>query len=819
MRKEGPTVRSDASPVSPTARLRCPAWTYRSLEFDPVLRHIAGWAGFYGRRYLRRLRPLADRRAIRRRQAVLREVLAVYERAGRPTLRFLPDLRAIARTVRLEGACLTPEELWTAVAFFDQVDALVRALRPYRADMPHVARWLDGLPTMAEFRSRVRAILTPSGEVLETATPELQRISRSWRQLREQIEHRLKALIGRPDYAPAVQEPILTQREHRWVLLVKADQQSRIPGIVLGTSGSGASVYLEPLEVVELNNRYVLLEEERRAEVQRVLRQLTDELRAVSDWPRLFQRLARLDALLAMSAYAQAYDATVPTVEDTDRLVLRRARHPLLSIQARTRRQTVVPLDLEMDERAKVLIITGPNAGGKTVALKTVGLIVLMAQAGLPVPTDEGTVLPCFSHVMADIGDQQDLAQNLSTFASHVRRLVPMLTTPVRRGLFLIDELGTGTDPAEGAALGTAVLEYLRRQPGKVLVVTHLTPIKWMALREADIMTASMEFAPETLAPTFRLIPHALGASHALDIARKYGLPETILEEAYRALDPSHLQWMELVRRLEETQHAVEQERAAMERERQEQAQRYQALLQQLEQTRTALTQEWQAWKQRVQRWWEDRQQEWLAFLHEVQDSTVRQALRERFQAIRRRFLQEEADVLRPPSNLETGRPADWSPGMAVRLRGSPSTTGTLESIDSDRTMAVVQFRGKRMQVPLSWLEPAPSEPVPSADLSPEAVDRLAVTPSADREVYLLGLHIPEALDRLDQALDRAYRQGLPRLRVIHGYRPGRLKQAVLEHLRHHPMVERLEPAPPQEGGPGATIVWVGGNEGKGGEQ
>jgi len=788
--------------------LACPAGTYRSLEYGAVLRHIAGWAGFYGRRYLRRLRPLADRRRIRRRQVVLEEILRAYERAGRPSLRFLPDLRPIVRTVRLEGACLTPEELWTAVAFFDQVDALVRAFRPYRAEMPHVARWLDGLPTMAEFRSRVRAVLTPGGEVLETATPELQRISRAWRQLREQIEQRLKAFLGKPDYAAAIQDPILTQREHRWVLLVKADQQHRVPGIVLGTSGSGASVYLEPLEVVELNNRYVLLEEERRAEVQRVLRQLTDGLRAVSDWPRLFRRLARLDALLAMAAYARAYQATVPRVEATERLVLDQARHPLLAIQARTRRQTVVPLDLEIDDRAKVLIITGPNAGGKTVALKTVGLTVLMAQAGLPVPAGPGTRLPCFSHVMADIGDQQDLAQNLSTFASHVRRLIPMLTTPVRRGLFLIDELGTGTDPAEGAALGMAVLKHLRRQPGKVLVVTHLTSIKLMALQEADVITASMEFAPETLAPTFRLIPHAFGASHALDIARRYGLPEAILEEAYRALDPTHLQWMELVRRLEEAQQAVEAQRAALERERQEQTRRYQALLQELEQARAALTQEWQAWKQQVQRWWEERQQEWLAFLHEIQDPAVRQALRERFQAVRRRFLQEAAAVLRPPPTLTAGRPADWSPGMAVRLRYA-STTGTLEAVDPERAVAVVRFRDKRLQVPLAWLEPTPGGSPPSAAPVPDDVNRLTTASPAEREVYLLGFHVPDALDRLDQALDRAYRQGLRRVRVIHGYRPGRLKQAVLEHLRHHPMVERLEPAPPQEGGPGATIVFL----------
>ncbi|MCS7313368.1 MAG: Smr/MutS family protein, partial [Acidobacteria bacterium] len=740
------------------------------------------------------------------RQIVLQEILQTYERAGRPTLRFLPDLRAIVRTVRLEGACLTPEELWTAVAFFDQVDALVRAFRPHRTQMPHIARWLDSLPTMAEFRSRVRAALTPSGEVLETATPGLQRISQSWRQLRAQIEHRLRVLIERPDSASAIQEPILTQREHRWVLLVKADQQHRIPGIVLGTSGSGASVYLEPLEVVELNNRYVLLEEERRAEVQRVLRQLTNDLRAVSNWSRLFGRLARLDALLAMAAYAQAYEATVPCVEATDRLVLDRARHPLLAIQARTRRQAVVPLDLEMDDRAKVLIITGPNAGGKTVVLKTVGLMVLMAQAGLPVPAGAGTRLPCFSHVMADIGDQQDLAQNLSTFASHVRRLIPMLTTPVRRGLFLIDELGTGTDPAEGAALGAAVLKHLRGQPGKILVVTHLTSIKLMAFQETDIITASMEFAPETLAPTFRLIPHAFGASHALDIARRYGLPEVILEEAYRALDPNHLRWMELVHRLEAAQRAVEAQRVALEREQQEQAQRYQARLQQLEQVQAGLMQEWLTWKQRVQQWWEERQQAWLAFLHEVQDPAVRQALRQRFQTVRRQFLQEAADVLRIPPPLAAGRPADWSPGMAVRLRNA-STTGTLEAVDAQRAVAVVRFRDKRLQVPLAWLEPTSGDSPPPAAPTPEDINRM--TPPADREVYLLGLHVPDALDRLDQALDRAYRQGLRRLRVIHGYRPGRLKQAVLEHLRHHPMVERFEPAPPQEGGPGATIVFL----------
>ena len=786
-------------------RLRTSPGTLRSLEYTTVLRHIAGRAGFYGRHYLRRLVPRRDLRWIRRRLRTVAAIVDVYDEAGRPSLRYLPDVRALARRASIADAWLTPQELWTMVTFFDTIAGVVQAFRPHRTLPRRIYARIIQLPTLDDFRKRVRAVLTPEGEVLDDATPTLRRIAREWRQLRRQIDQRLRTLMERPEYAPAIQDCIRTQREHRWVLLVRADQQHRIPGIVHGTSGSGASVYLEPLELVEWNNRYVILEEQRREEIHRILQELTGHLRQIPSWARLFRSLAWLDALLAIAAFAHTYDCRIPEVRDADVLELRRARHPILVMQAHRSGSTVVPLDITMQPSEKVLIITGPNAGGKTVALKTVGLLTVMAHAGLPIPAAPDTVVPLFSHVMADIGDRQDILQNLSTFASHMRRIVPMLTTPVHRGLYLIDELGTGTDPMEGAALGMAILHHLRRRPGKVIAVTHLTPIKMMAMDCPDVVTASMEFAPDTLEPTFRLIPHALGASHALQIARRLGMPDTVLREAEQTLDPQYRRWLDVIRQLEQTQHQFEVRLQEIERQRTEMEAALARKQYELEQTRTALIKEWEDWKRKVQTWWDNAQQRWHRLLQTVEDPELRQHLREQFRTFARAFREQQSTQLRPPEILEQADTSgEWQPGQTVRLRTS-STTGVIERIDSQRNLAIVQIAGKRMHVPLSWLQPAPASRNAS-ETSPPVASPETAAPST---IHLLGLHIPEALDQLDRMLDRAMRAGLHRICVIHGYRPGRLKQAVLQHLRRHALVDRLEPAAPHEGGPGATIVYL----------
>ncbi len=787
------------------ARLCTSPGTLRSLEYTTVLRHIAGWAGFYGRRYLRRLVPRSDLRWIRRRLRAVAAIMDVYEQAGRPSLRYLPDVRALARRASIADAWLTPQELWTMVTFFATIAAVVQAFRPHRTLPRGIYHRIVRLPTLDDFRQRVRSVITPEGEILDDASPTLRRIAREWRQLRRQIDQKLRALMERPEYAPAIQDCIRTQREHRWVLLVRADQQHRIPGIVHGTSGSGASVYLEPLELVEWNNRYVILEEQRREEIHRILQELTGHLRQIPSWGRLFRRLAWLDALLAIAAFAYTYDCQIPEVRDADVLEPRRARHPILVIQARRSGSTVVPLDLTMRSSEKVLIITGPNAGGKTVALKTVGLLTVMAHAGLPIPAASDTVIPLCSHVMADIGDRQDILQNLSTFASHMRRIVPMLTTDVRRGLYLIDELGTGTDPVEGAALGIAILHHLRQRPGKVIAVTHLTPIKMMAMDHPDVVTASMEFAPDTLEPTFRLIPHALGASHALQIARRLGMPDTVLREAEQTFDPQYRRWLDVIRQLEQTQHQFEVRLREVERQRAEMEAAFAKKQHELEQYRTALVKEWEAWKRRVQTWWDTEQQRWQQLLQTVEDPRLRQHLREQFRAFTRTFREQQRAQLRPPEALEQADISeDWQPGQTVRLRTS-STTGVIERIDRQRNLAVVQIAGKRMHVPLSWLQSAPA----GSPTSETALSTTLPETSAVSTIHLLGLHIPEALDQLDRMLDRAMRAGLHRVCVIHGYRPGRLKRAVLQYLRRHDLVERLEPAAPREGGPGATIVYL----------
>jgi DNA mismatch repair protein MutS2 len=610
------------------------------------------------------------------------------------------------------------------------------------------------------------------------------------------LQQRLDGLLRSPELSRALQEPIVTQRGGRYVVPVKSEMRSAVKGIIHDQSASGATVFIEPLEILEANNALRAAELAEKAEVQRILDELSRRVEKDADeLDAVVGALARLDLAMAKALLADALDAERPALDPDGHLDLVRARHPLLVTQS----DEVVPIDVRLGSDFRALVVTGPNTGGKTVTLKTVGLLVLMAACGLQIPTQRGSRVPVVKRVFADIGDEQSIAQSLSTFSSHMRNVVATLAEAETGDLALLDELGAGTDPDEGAALAMAVLETLLARGVLVAATTHYPELKAFALSTPGVMNASVEFDPQTLRPTYRVHVGLPGASNAFAIASRLGLDRGVLDRA-----ESHLS--ELHRSLERTLREAERQRTE--------------LAGTLDQARIAA--------EDARRATSDAERE-AAKVRDDADRALRRARTEadelllqarralhqaeqaRDKAAKRNLVDEAREALadaertRESSRDEEPRPRATVPvavGSAVLVAGV-SEPGTLLAVD-DKGMAEVAAGPLRLRVPVSSLRGAPS-PQESIRSTRPAITGSA--PSVPLQLDLRGARAEEALAELDRYLNDAAVAGIDRLRIVHGKGTGALRTAVREMLATHPLVREHTAAAQNEGGEGATIV------------
>ncbi|REJ36792.1 MAG: endonuclease MutS2, partial [Bacillota bacterium] len=543
--------------------------TLQRLDFPVILERLADLCSFApSRERALALRPSAVRATVERRLAEVDEawrLLAVEPGAGRG----LRDVRPlVARAAR--GGRLTGPELVDVACFVEAAAALARPARdeqryPRLAQIARPIRWLPGIV------EAVRAALRDDGVLRDEASPELAALRARARVLEQRVRERMEALMRALERQGVLQEALITQREGRFVLPVRADQRAQVPGIVHDQSASGATVFIEPAPVVELNNELRRCLLDARREEERILDELSGKVGGhARDLEAMIDACAYLDFCLARARLAAGMDAAAPQVVEEPVVRLEQARHPLLGPQA-------VPIDVELGFDFDVLVITGPNTGGKTVALKTVGLMAVMAQAGLWVPC-RSAVLGVFRRIFADIGDEQSIQQNLSTFSAHMTRIVKAVPPADRRSLILLDEIGAGTDPEEGAALAMALLDHLRERGARVVATTHFGRLKAYAYRHARVENASVAFDPETLQPTYRLVVGAPGRSNALEIARRLGLPQDLVERARSYLSRPAAEVEEAISGLDETRRRLEAERAALAQERRRLAEAEQAL-------------------------------------------------------------------------------------------------------------------------------------------------------------------------------------------------------------------------------------------------
>jgi DNA mismatch repair protein MutS2 len=759
------------------------------LELPAIRELLADRTAFApGRELAGALAPASDVAEAERLQeetAAARELLRANESTG---LRGARDIREALRRARLGGA-LDPEQLVSVGDTVRAAEQLFADVRPYP---PLAARARFARPP-SELAAAIDHAIGPLGEVLDRASARLGGLRSELRAAHARLGQRLDALVRSPELGRLLQDPIVTQRGGRYVVPVKAEHRGAVKGIVHDQSASGQTVFIEPIEILEANNAVRETELAERAEVERVLHDLSRRVeRSADDLDAVTTALAALDLALAKAQFADSLEATRPELNAEGRLDLIDARHPLLVEQG-----SVVGIDVQLGGEFQILVITGPNTGGKTVTLKTIGLLTVMAACGLPLPAAPGSRVPVVGQVFADIGDEQSIAQSLSTFSSHLRNVVATLADAQRGDLALLDEIGAGTDPDEGAALAMAVLETLLERGVLVAATTHYPELKAFALNTPGVRNASMEFDRNTLQPTFRLHIGLPGASNAFAIAERLGLERAVLSRADRHLGELH-------RSLERTLREAERQRtelsAALEEAR--------AIATDATQVSAAAEREAARLRDEAERALRRARAEADQLLLQARRA-LRQAEEARDRAAKRNLVDEARAAL---AEAEAARAASAPPppgppigaialGAPVQVEGV-AEPGTLLAID-ERGIAEVAAGALRLKVPAAQLRPAGAATPPLA-AQPEL---RGSAPSVPLQLDVRGARADEALAALDRFLNDAAVAGVDRLRVVHGKGTGALRTAVRAALAEHPLVRSYEPAGRTEGGEGATIV------------
>ncbi len=766
--------------------------SFGTLELPAVRALLAEHSSFIpGRELAEHIAPTSDLKEAERLQdetAAARTMLRAQPSAGIGGAR---DIRDALRRARLGGA-LDPDQLLQVADTIRAAQKLFEDVHPY-PPLAALARFARPPRPLAE---AIEHAVSGTAEVLDRASPRLGSLRADLRAAQARLQQRLDGLLRSPDLARALQEPIVTQRGGRYVVPVKSEMRSAVKGIIHDQSASGATVFIEPLEILEANNALREAELAEKAEVQRILEELSRRVEKDADeLDAVVSALARLDLAMSKALLADALDGERPVLDGDGQLDLVKARHPLLVTQG----GEVVPIDVRLGSDFRALVVTGPNTGGKTVTLKTIGLLVLMAACGLQLPVQRGSRVPVVKRVFADIGDEQSIAQSLSTFSSHLRNVVATLAEAERGDLALLDELGAGTDPDEGAALAMAVLETLLARGVLVAATTHYPELKAFALNTPGVMNASVEFDAETLRPTYRVHVGLPGASNAFAIASRLGLDRAVLDRA-----ESHLS--ELHRSLERTLREAERQRTELA------GTLDQARVAAEDARRATADAEREAAKLRddAERAGRRARTEADELLLQARRA-LHQAEQARDKAAKRNLVDEAREALagaertRGSSRDEETRPRATVPvavGSPVLVEGV-SEPGTLLAID-DKGMADVAAGPLRLRVPASSLREAPAFEAPLRSVRPAITGS---APSVPLQLDLRGARAEDALAVLDRYLNDAAVAGIDRLRIVHGKGTGALRAAVREMLATHPLVREHSPAAQSEGGEGATIV------------
>jgi DNA mismatch repair protein MutS2 len=786
-----------------------------TLEYHKIITRLATYADFSASGDLaRQLRPTPNLDVARTRQTATREAKYILSFNADVSFHNAQDIRDQIGLARRDGV-LEPADLVAIKNTLIVSRTVRRIMENMASETPHLSDLAVGLPVGLGLVDQISKTISDRGDVLDSASARLSEIRGEMKITYERMMSRMQRYISDSSTARMLQEPIITQRNGRNVLPLRAEFKGRIKAVIHDQSASGATLFIEPLAVVEWNNRYRELELAERDEVRRILAELSQIVASHAEpLNTMVSTMAELDLAFMCARYAQEINATEPELAPFRRVTkgkhpgstihLFKARHPLLDPK------TVVPIDIDLDDETYALIITGPNTGGKTVTLKTVGLLVLMAQSGLQIPALSGSTLTLFTDVFADIGDEQSIEQSLSTFSGHVTNIVEILKKADNHSLVLLDELGAGTDPQEGSALARSVMTHLLDRSITSLIATHYPELKAYAHITPGVLNASVEFNLKTLQPTYHLTIGLPGRSNALAIAERLGLPESIITAARAELDPTDLRAEDLLDEIHRQRDLARLAReAAVDAQHEAEAIRND-LAERLDQI----------------------EDERFAMMEETRQTAKADliALREELEQLRRQLARarqpleavDEVEEIVETLEEEVAEPiVRKEPDKPVRKPKGPLRLGEkvhLRSIDQDGVVTAIAEDEIEAQIGMLRIRARLSDVMrkgettqviePKKTISKKGKITLPETQdSPGLELDIRGQRVDEGLDALDRYLEKAYLAGLPFVRIIHGKGTGRLRESVRSVLGNNPHVARFEGGGRTEGGEGVTVA------------
>jgi DNA mismatch repair protein MutS2 len=782
----------------------------RALEFDRIVEMVRGFTMTpMGDERLGHLAPSSDPQQVARWLAATTETTKYLAANNLFPLRASAELPQTLAALAVEGRALEPGRLLSLAAFLDSVDEAKAAIRRAPGAFTHLEAATGTAASFSSETVQVRDKIDPAGEVVDDASPELKHVRERLRKQRSRLRGTLESYLRGKDTARYLQDLIVTERNGRYVLVVKAEHRSSIPGIVHGASTSGASLFLEPLSTVEINNDIVALLEQEAEQVHRILLALSESFRArASELARTVDAATELDVLQARARFSDSVGGIEPDLSD-GAFELQAARHPLV--------KGAVPVTIKIIPPASCLLITGPNTGGKTVALKTAGLLTLMAQSGLQIPAAHGSRLPVFQTVFADIGDEQSIDASLSTFSAHITNMAGMDRDLQIPALVLLDEIGSGTDPIEGGALGVAIVDHLRRRGATLIATSHYDALKTYASTTDGVTSAAFGFDAETFAPTYHLQYGTPGRSLALEIAARIGLNASIIAAARQNLSAREAQLAEHLAKIDKDMRVLEHEQRLAAREREtlgaaeaRMRERDEALRQREETYRRRLNEQLEAEVRQARRAIDSV----IADLKAKSDLATQEApgptlttgdtgalraeARQAVDSVIRKFVEPASQ----PSRVE---PAGNTPVIGDRVVVGGLGLEAIVTSVHDGT-ADLDVRGKRMRAAIRDLRVLAG---PAGTARSSVTVRVELQPRNGMPVDLnvVGCTVDEAITRAERFLDESLLTDQRTVRLIHGYGTGQLKRALAGFLQQHPLVMRFSAAPPDQGGGGVTVV------------
>jgi len=800
-----------------------------ALEFDRLREMVRGRCqSELGRQAVDALAPTADAEWIERQQQLTAEIRAFLRSGGRFDFTGLTDPSQLVLRARISGATLDAGELRDAILLVDRAaewrEAAAHPPDAMKEPWPAVEQLSAGLADFTPLLRYFANKFAPDGTLDDHASSALASIRREIERQRRTIQESLRGYLRRLSDGNTLQDELVTIRGDRFVIPVKTEQKRRVHGVVHGASSSGQTVFIEPLETIEQNNELVRLLEDEQREIHRILVEMTARLGQQSEEILLAVEILReLELQFAKSRFAEQYQCTrvkILAEDSSASLILIDARHPVMERNLRARGKAVVPLTLEMDTAHRQLIISGPNTGGKTVGLKTVGLLVLMAQAGIPVPAERAQ-LPICDAVLADIGDSQSIEQNLSTFSAHVTNIDFISHTATSRSLVLLDELGSATDPEEGAALAVAIAEHFRQSQALTIISTHHTALKIYAANSVGVLNAAVGFNETTLAPTYELRVGVPGASAGINIAQQIGLNPQIIGEARRRLSTQTQDIAAFLDRLHADLRQIENERLHLRQREQEVARERSRLeaeglkeqrekIRDMEKKLDSLLRDFEYHARQAVATVQDRAAaQKLGKQAERQIAAARREFREQFNQT---VVAHTTGSDRGDANAQPHVVARVSVGDTVQLKSIGRSGRVVRKLEGDALE--VQVGPMKMRVPLddiaavvSYDASQSANPVQAARSKGINVRLRDEDATASAELNVIGRNVDEATAELEKFLDRAFLAGLTHIRIVHGSGMGILRRALREYLKHHPQVMEVTEPPQNQGGAGATEV------------